>query len=202
MEQSKLILVGGAYKSGTSLLCSLLEEAGYYNPAFITSPIEYGHGINKPLYLTRECIISRALNRRLVIATRKEKDKIVHEVRSYLIDVFQECGNRILLKDPYFKFTADVWSKVAVTLGASVEIHISVRDMASVYKSWMNSRFMRWLIKRDPLLLERMCAPVSNTVKYGLSETKATLLISNFDNLTRPMLKHVGGSSCDNLVET
>ena len=169
MEQSKLILVGGAYKSGTSLLCSLLEEAGYYNPAFITSPIEYGHGINKPLYLTRECIISRALNRRLVIATRKEKIRL-STIRSYLIDVFQECGNRILLKDPYFKFSRCGQSS-SYTWCISGDSHISSRYGFSL-QILMNSRFMRWLIKRDPLLLERMCAPVSNTVKYGLSKLK------------------------------
>ncbi|MFH2007818.1 MAG: hypothetical protein ABI333_14645, partial [bacterium] len=57
-----VVLVCGAYKSGTSLAAKLCESLGFFNPADLSNPAELGYGMDRSRYSTRECTVFRHAN--------------------------------------------------------------------------------------------------------------------------------------------
>jgi len=98
----ELVLIGGAYKSGTSLLCEHIESFGFENPCRLSNANEKGHGMATGLYLTRECAVARAWNHRLIMATRKEQHSMQSQLIGYLNEMIQEMGTKLVVKDPLF----------------------------------------------------------------------------------------------------
>ena len=84
----KLTIVGGPYKSGTSLACKKLASQDNINPFHLTNAREYGHGICTKYYPTFECSIARELNTRLLGATRHQCDKIERFIAGILTRYF------------------------------------------------------------------------------------------------------------------
>lgn len=140
-QQSKIVLVGGAYKTGTSLLTAIIEQNGAINPTYCTSPIEYGHSFGGLLYPTRECIISRTLNRKIVSSTTHERDKLAPHIKAYIRDMLSECGNHLVIKDPYFLFTSQFWAEVTRSLGITLELNLVFRNHKNTFKSWQTLVF-------------------------------------------------------------
>ncbi len=159
-QKARIILVGGAYKSGTSLLTASIEQAGAVNPAYRTSPIEFGHSADGGLYHTRECKISRAINRKIVASTKHERDKLIPSIESYIGEMAAECGNILVIKDPYFKFTIGEWIAAASNHGVTVELNLTNRQRIDTINGWQRSRFLSWQLKKVPNLFDLMTQPI------------------------------------------
>ena len=139
----ELVLIGGAYKSGTSLLCEQVEAVGYANPAFLTNGREQGHGLLVKRYLTRECALARAWNRQLARATPREMEIIERSLAAYLLDLIGALGSKLVLKDPYMKITAECWFRAARTIGAKeLRLLLTTRPERAVERSLANSKFL------------------------------------------------------------
>lgn len=171
---NKLVLIGGPHKSGTSLACASLESDGYCNPAYITSPIEFGHGVNTDFYLTRECGLARKINRILVESTVHEMLVAEKRIEDYLIHIFRTCGSRIVIKDPYMRFTAVSWARIALKLRASTTLFTTIRDSESIERGWRSSRFLSKLNNREPDLVRRLKSPLSSKELRRLDEFNVT----------------------------
>lgn len=166
----ELVIVGGAYKSGTSLLCELIEGRGYRNPGLLTNPFEYGHGIHAGLYRTRECSLARHWNRRLATAGPREAAKIEKQLAGYLVDMTFELGPKLILKDPYMKMMALHWFRAAHSLGAlKLTYLLTYRDIASVKRSWAHSKFLTYKERTVPEQFHQLISPVRSEVLTGLS---------------------------------
>lgn len=194
MIEREIILISGPFKSGTSLLCSIIERLGYNNPVHITSPIEYGHGTKVNLYQTRECHIVRDINKKLLTVLDGEKADYISQIKAYLEDMFYECGNRIVIKDPYLMFSLDIWAMAATKVNASLSVYITVRDLNSLHRSWKNSSFLSRMMKKYPVFGNRICVPLTSGVLKRLKENKAKLEIVSYNNLIE--WKQIGTSSC------
>jgi hypothetical protein len=158
----ELILIGGAYKSGTSLLCKKVERLGFRNPAVMTNYKEHGHGISTKLYLTRECSTARNWNRLLLRATPREQEWIQRQLVAYLAEMLSEMGPKIVLKDPCMKITAPYWFRAAHSLGiSSRRLLLTERDSMAVNNSNLNSKFLRWKKWKEPTLFKQLAAPMA-----------------------------------------
>ena len=159
--RNELIIIGGAYKSGTSALCSATEAMGYENPASVTNPYEQGHGRAVPLYATRECSVARSWNRKLVAGTTTEAERIQRQLLFYLMEMTESLGTRIVIKDPYMRLVASHWVCAASLLGIrQIRILITVRAAQLVRQSQERTPFMRWQMRKYPAIFERLSAPL------------------------------------------
>ena len=150
-ELTKLILIGGAYKSGTSVLCRYVESKGYENPAWLSNPNEHGYGIRVPYYPTRECCKARNFNRLLVDASTRESDLIERSMAGYIRDLVLAIGPRLVIKDPYMKLFAGNWMRAANAAGiVSTQLFTTSRNPHDVRKSLENSRFLRKMQRQYP----------------------------------------------------
>lgn len=183
----ELVIVGGAYKSGTSLLCESIEARGYRNPAILTNPSEYGHGISAGLYLTRECSIARKWNRLLVKTDPKEMARIERRLAGYLSEMISELRTtKLVLKDPYMKMTALLWFRAAHSLGVNkLTLQLTDRDQASVNRSWAHSRFLTLKERANPEQFRQLVAPVSSDMHKELSRLAVTTNVVKY-TLTNP----------------
>lgn len=185
-QQAKLVLVGGSYKSGTSLLTATIEKKGAINPAYRTSQqIEFGHSIEGLLYPTRECKISRDLNRKIVSSTVHERDKLTPSVEAYINDMVAECGNFLVIKDPYFKFTAGFWAVSAKKLGINVELNLTNRQQIDIFSGWHCSRFLSWQLKKNPSLFSWMTQPIQQETMMLIMGTATPINIFYYDALVK-----------------
>lgn len=181
--KAKIILVGGVYKSGTSLLTASFEQGGAVNPAYRTSPIEFGHSAGGGLYQTRECGISRAINRKIVVSTKHERDKLRQSIKSYISEMVTECGNLIVIKDPYFKFTIGEWIFAANDIGVTVELNLTNRPLINTFNGWQRSRFLSWQLKKTPKLFNLMIQPLQKDAIKIVKMSNASVKINDYDLL-------------------
>lgn len=159
----EFVVIGGAYKSGTSLLCESVELLGFSNPCDLTNPAEQGHGIHVPIYNTRECSVARSWNRELVITAAYEKNRIETNIAGYLQEMRQAIGPRIVIKDPYMKLTSYHWFRAARKLGATKLVYLQIdRDLVAVRKSWDNSQFMTRQQRQFPDVFARLVSPIDD----------------------------------------
>lgn len=166
-----LVVIGGPYKSGTSRLCASIEALGYQNPAFVTGPLEYGHGSQVSFYLTRECAVARSWNRRLVRAESRAEPAIQRQLAAYLVDMFQEVGPRLVLKDPYLKLTAVHWCQAARKIGVGhLRVLLTVREQGAILKSWNRSRFLSLERHRHGREFQGLLRPVNRVTLAHLRE--------------------------------
>lgn len=171
----ELVLIGGAYKSGTSRLCEILEAGGYVNPAALTNPMEHGHGIRVRLYQTRECSIARQFNRELLAAGSCEQIRIERNLGGYLADMWEMMGDRLVVKDPCMKLTAPHWFRVARSLGTTriVFLHTE-REPHEILRSWANSQFLTREQRLNPERFSRLLAPIAPTISEQLLGLEVT----------------------------
>lgn len=182
----ELVIVGGPYKSGTSLLCESVEAHGYQNPALLTNTAEHGYGISAGIYLTRECSIAREWNRRLVNGGPRETAGIEKQLAGYLADMMDELGPKLVLKDPYMKMTAVNWFRAAHSLGASkLKFLVTDRDLTDVYRSWENSRFLTWKARVHPEQFRQLVAPITSDVKMKLSALAVEIHMVKYRDVVR-----------------
>ena len=181
--KAKIILVGGAYKSGTSLLTASIEQGGAVNPAYLTSPIEFGHSADGGLYHTRECRISRFINRNIVVSTEHERGKLRQSIEAYISEMLAECGNLLVIKDPYFKFTIGEWVVAANNLGVSVELNLTNRQRIDTFNGWQRSRFLSWQLKKTPGIFDSMNQPIKRDVMELVWMNDAHVKIYGYDSL-------------------
>jgi hypothetical protein len=168
-EPFELVLIGGAYKSGTSLLCKTIENYGYNNPRLLSNPDEYGHGISAGLYLTRECSVVRNWNRRLVKAGQKETAWIERQLTGYLVEMIGELGPKLVLKDPYMKMTALHWFRAAQILSPyRAKLLLTERNIHDVSRSWAYSRFLTWKERTNPEQFRQLVAPLRPELRMKL----------------------------------
>lgn len=180
----ELVIVGGAYKSGTSLLCESIEARGYRNPGLLTNPFEYGHGIHAGLYLTRECSLARNWNRRLVNAGTREAARIEKQLAGYLAEMTSELGPKLILKDPYMKMMALHWFRAAHSLGAlKLTYLLTYRDIASVKRSWSHSKFLTRKERTIPEQFRQLISPVQPEVLTELSVLGVATHAIRYQNL-------------------
>ncbi len=143
LSHRSLVLVGGPYKSGTSLLCGVVESYGFHNPAAASNAGEVGHGRMVESYLTRECQVVRDINRILVRGSGKEVARAISGISSYLNWSCQHYGCFIVLKDPYFIFTAHYWVEAAKRIGfLKIRVFGTARKSQSVLAAWNSSSFL------------------------------------------------------------
>jgi len=160
----QLVIIGGSYKSGTSLLCATVEAAGYANPARLTNAKELGHGVAVDLYPTRECSVARSINRKLITAARAEEARMERQIACYLRDMFSCVGVCLVIKDPYMKLLAPHWIRTANRLGVkSTRLLVTQRDRESIQSSIHNSRFLRHMQHRKHRIFEHLMAPVDQS---------------------------------------
>lgn len=184
----ELVIVGGQYKSGTSLLCESIEALGYHNPGQLTNPGEYGHGISAGLYLTRECSIARNWNRLLVNSGPKEIVKIERQLAGFLSDMIDELGPRLVLKDPFMKMTALHWFRAANSLGAHKQtLLLTDRDQASVNRSLAKSRFLTLKERTNPEKFRQLVAPISSDMLARLSGILVTTRVVEYQLISQSM---------------
>lgn len=165
----ELVLIGGAYKSGTSRLCEILEGGGYGNPAALTNPLEHGHGIAVRLYPTRECSIARQFNRALLTAGPREQIRIERHLGGYLAEMWGIVGGRLVVKDPCMKFTAPHWFRAARSIGTSrIALLLTEREPHAILRSWANSRFLSREQRVNPERFRRLLAPLTPDVTEQL----------------------------------
>lgn len=191
----ELVIVGGAYKSGTSRLCELIEERGYSNPGLLSNSTEHGHGISSGLYLTRECSIARNWNRRLVKAGPIEAAGIERQLAGYLIDMVCELGPKLVLKDPYMKMTALHWFRAAHSLGANkLTFLLTDRELLDVHRSWTNSRFITWKERRNPEQFRQLVSPIASDMRLELSQLAVSTRVVKYWDIVhlRPLEKFTG----------
>lgn len=180
----ELVIVGGAYKSGTSLLCESIEARGYRNPGRLTNPDEYGHGIGAGLYRTRECSIARDWNRRLVKAGPKETARIERQLTGYLAEIVGELGPKLVLKDPYMKMTALHWFRAAHSLGAYRQtLLLTDRDLPAIKRSWAHSRFLTWKERTNTEEFRQLVAPIRHDVLVNLSVIAVKTYIVKYQDI-------------------
>lgn len=191
MIEREIVLISGPFKSGTSLLCSIIERLGYNNPVHVTSPIEYGHGTRVNLYQTRECRIVRNINKKLLTVLEGEKVGYISQIKTYLEDMLYECGNRIVIKDPYLMFSLDIWAMAAIKVDASLSVYITMRDQNSLHRSWKNSSFLSRMMKKYPVFGNRMCAPLTSGILKRLHVNNAKLGIVLFNNLINQKINFI-----------
>lgn len=166
----ELVIIGGAYKSGTSRLCELVEANGYCNPSSITNATERGHGISAGMYLTRECSIARDLNRQLVKAGPRGAVELERKLASYLKDMSGVLGPRLVLKDPYMKITALSWFRAARAFGASqLKLLLTDRYLPDVRRSWESSQFMTRMERVHTEQFRQLITPISSNLRKQLS---------------------------------
>lgn len=184
----ELVIVGGAYKSGTSLLCESIEACGYRNPGLLTNVAEYGHGISAGLYLTRECSIARNWNRRLVKAGSREAAKIEIQLTGYLAEMIGELGPKLVLKDPYMKMTALHWFRAAYVLGVSqLTLLLTDRDLAAVNRSRAHSRFLTWKERTNPEQFRQLVTPIRSDMHTKLSAFAVATHVIRYEEIARRM---------------
>lgn len=163
-------LRAAAYKSGTSMLCQSIEAQGYGNPCRLTNAGELGRGIATDRYLTRECSVARAFNRRLVNAGPLEAAMIESELAAYLVEMAAELGPRLVLKDPYMKLTAVHWVRAANSLGAAKLSFLETdRDPAAIRRSLAGSRFLTAQEQRKPEEFRRLLLPTFPILRTSLA---------------------------------
>lgn len=188
----ELVIIGGAYKSGTSLLCESIEAHGYRNPGLLTNPGEYGHGISAGLYFTRECSIARNWNRLLLNAGPKEITRIERQFAGYLSEMIGELGPKLVLKDPYMKMTALPWFRAAHLLGANnLTFLVTNRDQAAVNRSLAHSRFLTLKKRANPEQFRQLAAPINFDMHKKLSGLAVTTHVVNYQRELRG-----AGSNC------
>lgn len=179
----QLAIIGGPYKSGTSLLCWHLESRGYRNPASFTNACEHGHGLSAGIYLTRESSPVRDWNQLLLHASPKNRDRIERHLSHFLLELAKELGPRVVLKDPYMKLTAQHWVRACRSLRARSTLLLTARDVGAVHESWANSRFLTMMRDRHHDEFEQLTAPLSTRIRAELSALDVTPRIVRYGSL-------------------
>ena len=179
-----LVLIGGNFKSGTSLLCEHVENSGYRNPAHITSAAELGHGIGAGMYSTRECATARHLNRALAKANLKECGKLEGAMSAYLGSMISALGPQLVIKDPYMKIFADHWLRAAKRVGIERgSLLLTRRADIDVFRSWSNSRFLSRVHRSDPFIFGALSAPIAAYQVRKLANLGAHVQVVDFHQL-------------------
>ena len=185
----ELILIGGAYKSGTSRLCDIIEGYGYANPASITNPLEHGHGVSVQIYQTRECSVARKINKNILSAGVNEQMLIERQIGGYLLDMWQAIGGRLVVKDPCMKLTASHWVRVASMLGTGrITFLLTARDPSAILRSWKNSQFLTREQNIHHERFRRLLAPLHSSISGQLTRLEVAMVTIPFEQIVPTQL--------------
>jgi hypothetical protein len=153
MSKSRILLVIGVGRSGTSAFVGIVRELGFYVPqpevvADDTNP----RGFGEPRWVVD--FHTRLLKKRAVTtidsrpsawettATAATDDDVVAELRSWL-EVQLVGADRIVVKDPRISWFLPLWRRCAEELGADTEFVTMLRPPTEVLASarqWYGTR--------------------------------------------------------------
>lgn len=156
-ERIDVVFVCGPYKSGTSLMASHIADRGYADPSRITNPAELGHGTSQPRYLTRECSIARAVNKRLLPKrTQLAPSRLdLHYLHGKLLrrsslrqplEYLEAWKSPIVLKDPCLSFTLGAWLTAAAELFLRPAVCFTTRERRELEVAWAMAPVTRPLL--------------------------------------------------------
>lgn len=161
-----LVLVCGAYKTGTSLATHLLEQKGYFNPATLNNKNEHGNGLSQR-YMTKECSASRKINQEILSCSSTSNfDKVLS--LSNLKDNFKETHfNDIqkfisdlppntVLKDPQFTYSLYYWVEVCQSLNKKIKVFFTNRPKDDLTTAWNEAYFTKVLLTKNKSALINM----------------------------------------------
>jgi hypothetical protein len=158
-------IVCGMYKSGTSLLTALLEKCLFTEPSRLTNPRERGFGTRMTRYLTRECGLVRQINHDILRQARSAdlicRDHLHLRTSTWLNvrDYLTMWHIPIVIKDPQFVFTLQVW------LEAAKDTH----KRAWVFFVWRRSRQLRRAWKSAPFTRDLMAQGIFGPMSSALA---------------------------------
>lgn len=184
IKKFEIVLVCGIYKTGTSMLTELVENSGFYNPATLTSPFEEGVGRKGDKYLHRECSILSQINVKILSDLIHQKSYGGSLVAHYLDD-WKRTAERIVLKDPKFIYTLDVWIDNLSELGHKFCILCTERAKNEVFESWTKSPYTSYLLKKNKDSLNEM------TAKYGRCLKSMETSGIHFKKITFDEIRHL-----------
>lgn len=180
-----IVLVCGAYKSGTSLATKLCEGLGFWNPAELTNPLEVGWGTSIARYSTRECLVLREQNLR-IRGTGAELERSVtgtallgvssHHL-ALTVSYLAERTRPLVLKDPMFAYTLHVWLAAARHSGRPCYVLFTRRPREQLRFAWDNAPYTAPLLRAGALdtLLALLQVQRDHCRRQGLPHTMISL---------------------------
>lgn len=153
---TEIIFICGLYKTGTSLLATQIENLGYYNPASESNRFEKGHGILDNYYLTKECVNVRRINQNIINKKSNRFRLIENEINSDIIDYLTSIKKSLVLKDPLFVFTLNVWLYNISILGLKPKVYFTFRNERELLRSWLHAYHTKGLYKDEKSIIIQM----------------------------------------------
>ncbi len=150
LEMCDLLLVVGAFKSGTSLAVELMQRHGYQDPSRLTNPCERGFGTTRARYVTRECLVVRRINDQLLVgrlqppmtSTSLRADaRERHAISEYL----HRFSGPAVIKDPRMMWVLADWIVTARREGRRPGVLLTHRPVKALRAAWAQAPFTRRL---------------------------------------------------------
>lgn len=151
-----IVFVCGVYKSGTSLLTSMLSDL-YFDPSRLTNAFEKGYGLTHKRYPTRECSLLRHINTALLATSLRSSPRPQAARRTLR---FSTIGPKeylsiwkcpIVVKDPRFVYTLGDWIAASLTLQKSICVCFTTRSISELRQAWDHAPYTRPLLANGSL---------------------------------------------------
>lgn len=146
LDSYDIVFVCGLYKSGTSLLTTILEtkEEPFYNPAQQTNP--FGEAVSRDggNYRTRECHLLFRLNK-LLIRSANNQYNAIHSITSYL----NNYPKPMVLKDPQLLITLPYWLEGTLSSCYKTVVAFTARDKRQLQISWKKAPFTGRVLNKN-----------------------------------------------------
>lgn len=151
-----LLMVCGLYKSGTSLISTIVEKrTDFFNPANENNQLGRALGRNGDFYTTKECNILFDINKMIL------QDEKYLDTDKMLSAYLRSWRMPLILKDPKFVFTLPLWVSAARETNIKTIVLFTHRDYDQLKRSWKNAPFTSLLLEEnvdaiDVMLKEQM----------------------------------------------
>lgn len=166
INQYDLVLVCGAYKTGTSLATHLLEQKGYYNPATINNQHEHGNGLSQR-YMTKECSTARKINNDIlycsgnpyfanVLSLSNQRSNFRYAHFNSIHKFILELPPNTVLKDPQFTYSLYYWLEVFQSLNKKIKVIFTHRPNDDLIIAWNEAYFTKSLLIKNKSSLINM----------------------------------------------
>lgn len=146
LDRYDVVFVCGLYKSGTSLLTTILEtkEKPFYNPAQQTNPSGEAIARDGGHYQTRECSRLFRTNK-LLIRSAFQQYNALRTIADYL----NRYRKPLVLKDPQLLISLPYWLEGALYCNYKPAVAFTCRDEHQIAYSWKEAPFTKHVLHNN-----------------------------------------------------